>query len=361
LASSEAAGPPTQGQWIHADLFGPSVPAGSRLTLGEGCTDLEPAEALGAALGVPSLRLKREDRSPTGSHKARYLGYVCSVLVTRGVRQAVISSSGNAAIAAAAYATLGGIRLLSLVSPRTPRVKLEQLRHHRQLTVLSDRPVALLHHAVKNWGLADLRGSVNPLAPNAYRGIAQELLEEAELAGVFLFSSSGAAALGLSQGFAQLLEPAARPQIHVVEGTPGGELTRTWYSAGSHSRDDSRLGEFGSRRSRLAPAVRRAVRQSGGRGWRVGSSDLQDVLDLGNRHGLSTSWEGIAALAAMRQSFSQAGPRSDGSWVALLTGDSSQLAMDPWRAEKLPFPIAESESELDELLTAGGFTRLASL
>jgi hypothetical protein len=357
LASSEAARPPTQGQWIHADLFGPSVPAGSRLTLGEGCTALEPAEELGTALGIPSLRLKRDDYSPTGSHKARYLGYLCSLLASRGVRQAVISSSGNAAVAAAAYASLGGIRLLSLVSPRTPRVKLERLRDYPQLTVVSDHPVALLHHAVQSWGLADLRGSVNPLAPNAYRGIAQELLEEAELAGVFLFSSSGAAALGLSQGFAQLLKPAARPQVHVVEGTPGGELTRPWYSPGSHTPGDSGLGDLGSRRSRLAPAVRRAVRQSGGRGWRVGAGDLEDVFDLGNRQGLSTSWEGIGALAAMRESFTETGPGRSGSWVAILTGDSAQLALEPWRRGELPFPNAESASELDELLIAGGFTR----
>jgi hypothetical protein len=271
----------------------------------------------------------------------------------------VISSSGNAAIAAAAYASLGGLRLLSLVSPRTPRVKLERLRDYSQLTVLSDRPVALLHHAVQNWGLTDLRASVNPLASRAYRGIAQELIENGELAGVFLFSSSGAAALGLSQGFAQLLEPATRPQLHVVEGTPGGELTRTWYSQGS-AMDDSHVGELGSRRSRLAPAVRRAVRESGGRGWRVGASELEDVFDLGNRHGLSTSWEGIATLAAMRQAFSQAGPRRGGRWVAILTGDSAQLDMEPWPADDVPFPVAESESELDELLTAGGFTRLAS-
>jgi threonine synthase len=349
-------GPPSRGQWVHAELFGPSVPAGSQLSLGEGGTPLEPAEALGAALGIPSLRLKREDLSPTGSHKARYLSYLCSSLVASGVRQAVISSSGNAAIAAAAYTSLGGIRLLSLVSPRTPRVKLERLRAYPQLTVLSDRPVALLHHAVQNWGLADLRGSVNPLAPNAYRGIAPELLAEAELAGVFLFSSSGAAALGISQGFAKLLEPADRPQLHVVEGTPGGELTRPWYS-GSSPLEGSHLGELGSRRSRLAPAVRRAVRESGGRGWQVAARELEEIRDLADRRSLSTSWEGIASLAAMRQALSQPGPRRNGSWVALLTGDSAQLDLAPWRAGDIPFPLAESEPELDELLAASGFTR----
>jgi threonine synthase len=351
-------GPSPKGQWIHAELFGPSVPAASRLTLGEGGTSLEPAEALGTALGIPYLRLKREDLSPTGSHKARYLGYLCSTLLARGVGQAVISSSGNAAIAAAAYSALGGIRLLSLVSPRTPRVKLERLRGYPQLTVLSNRPVALLHHAIRTWGLADLRGSVNPLAPNAYRGIASELLAQAEVAGVFLFCSSGAAALGISQGFAELLQPAARPQIHVVEGTPGGELTRSWYPGGSPS-DDSHLGELGSRRSRLAPSVRRAVRESGGRGWRVGASELLETIDLGRRQGLSTSWEGVATLAAMRQAFAQTGHRPSGSWVAVLTGDSSQLDLEPWRGEEMPFPVAESEADLDELLGGAGFTRMA--
>jgi len=354
LADSEAAGPSPQGQWIHAQLFGPSVPAASRLTLGEGGTPLEPAATLGAALGIPALSLKREDLSPTGSHKARYLGYLCSMLLAAGVDQAVISSSGNAAIAAAAYASLGGIRLLSLVSPRTPRVKLERLRAYPQLTVLSNRPVALLHHAVRKWGLADLRGSVNPLAPNAYRGIASELLSAGEIAGVFLFSSSGAAALGISQGFAELLGPGARPQLHVVEGTPGGELTRAWYSSGSHS-DDSHLGELGSRRSRLAPSLRRAVRESGGRGWRVGARELEATRELGDRQGLSTSWEGIATLAAMHQAFSQAGPHPGGIWVAVLTGDSPQLDLEPWRGEELSFPVAESEAELDDLLAGGGF------
>jgi threonine synthase len=357
LASTESAGPSPQGQWIHAELFGPSVPAASRLTLGEGWTSLDPAEGLGAALAVPNLLLKREDLSPTGSHKARYLGYLCSALLAAGTEQAVISSSGNAAIAAAAYASLGGMRLLSLVSPRTPRVKLERLGGYPQLTVLSTRPVALLHHAVREWGMADLRGSVNPLAPNAYRGMAAELLAQAEIAGVFLFSSSGAAALGISQGFAELLGPGAiPPQLHVVEGTPGGELTRPWYSGTSHA-DDTHLGELASRRSRLAPAVRRAVRESGGRGWRVGARELEETRALGDRQGLSTSWEGIATLAAMRQAFSQAGPRPSGSWVAVLTGDSSQLDLEPWRGKAEPFPLAESEAELDGVLTRSGFTR----
>ncbi len=358
MPGSELAGAEPLGQWIHAELFSVSLPAGSRLSLGEGGTPLEPAEELGEALGIPSLQLKREDLSPTGSHKARCLGLLCSLLVAAGDRQAVISSSGNAAVAAAAYASLGGIRLLSLVSPRTPRVKLDRLRGYPQLTVLSERPVALLHHAVRSWDLADLRGSVNPLAPNAYRGIAAELVGTGALAAVFLFASSGASALGISQGFNQLLPPSERPQLHVVEGSPGGELTRPWYqSTGPASRPESHLGELGSRRSRLSPAVRREVRASGGRGWRVGPAELAGIRELADRHGLRTSWEGLATLAAMREAAAGDQVSRAGSWIAVLTGDAAQLDLEPSRADDRPLPVAESELELDLLLEAAGFTR----
>ncbi|HVB14874.1 MAG TPA: PLP-dependent lyase/thiolase [Candidatus Dormibacteraeota bacterium] len=359
MPDAESGGALPPGQWVHAQLFEISLPTGSRLSLGEGGTPLEPAAELGADLGIPKLQLKREDLNPTGSHKARCLSLLCSDLAASGRRQAVISSSGNAAVAAAAYASLGGIRVLSLVSPKTPRVKLERLRSYPQLTVLSNRPVALLHHAVASWGLSDLRGSVNPLAPNAYRGIAAELMGAKPLAAVFLFSSSGASALGLAQGFDRLLAPAQdRPQLHLVEGSPGGEMTRPWYpgsrpEAGSWSP----LGELRSRRSRLAPAVRRAVRATGGRGWRVEDAELAEVRQLAERRGLRTSWEGLATLAAMRQAAAGADLSREGSWVAVLTGDQAQLDLEPWRADDPLLPTANSEAELDRLLQAAAFTR----
>jgi threonine synthase len=279
-------------------------------------------------------------------------------MIGNGERQAVISSSGNGAIAAAAYASLGGIRVLSLVSPRTPRVKLERLRIYQQLTVLSDSPVALLHHAVKSWGLSDLRGSVNPLAPNAYRGIAAELAAAGPVGAVFLFSSSGASALGLAQGMAQLRPAGQVPQQHVVEGSPGGELTRPWYPAGPPSAGgQSILGELGTRRSRLAPAVRRAVRGTGGRGWQVSAAEAETVRQLAAQHGVQTSWEGLATLAAMRQAAAGPDPKPDGPWVAVLTGDEAQIDREPRRPEDPELPMANSTEDLDRLLAEGGFTR----
>ncbi|HVC22393.1 MAG TPA: pyridoxal-phosphate dependent enzyme [Candidatus Dormibacteraeota bacterium] len=351
-----------QGQWIHARLFGVSLPAASQLSLGEGMTPLAAAAELGSELGIPNLMLKREDLSPTGSHKARSLSLLCSVLLASGGRQAVISSSGNAAIAAAAYASLAGLRMLSLVSPRTPRLKLQRLEIYQQLTVLSDRPVGLLHHGVRDWGLSDLRGSVNLLAPNAYRGIAAELVQEEPLAAVFVFSSSGACALGIAQGMEQLLAPGQRPALHVVEGAPGGELTRPWYpSSHQQLREESLPGELGTHRSRRAPALRREVRRSGGRGWRVGAREAEEVREVAARHGVRTSWEGLATLAAMRQAAASAPPVAEGRWVAVLTGDESQLDQEPRQhSGDPPLPTANTEEELDRLLEGAAFTKPGS-
>jgi len=264
----------------------------------------------------------------------------------------VISSSGNAAVAAASYCTPAGIRLLSLVSPRTPEVKLRALLRRPQLVVVTETPVALLHHAVESWGMADLRGSTNPLAAGAYRGIAAELAQQGAWDAVFVFCNSGATALGLHQGFTRLLGITGRPQIHPVEATPGGELTRPWYPRGQHY-PASGVGHLGTKRSRLAPTVRRAVRESGGRGWRVDRPQMEGVLQIAQSAGLTTSWEGLAALSAASQHARQGG---GGRTVVLLTGASAQLDLRPAERPGELAPAAADAFELDRLLESAGFT-----
>ena len=340
---------PGPGQWGHAALFQASVPSPARLSLGEGWTPLQAARALGLELGIAELWLKREDLSPTGSHKARSLGLMVSDLKARGISQAVISSSGNAAVAAAAYCSLAGIRLLSLVSPRTAAVKLSALLRQPQLVVVSEHPVALLHHAVTAWGMADLRTSTNPLGSAAYRGIAAELVPQGPWQDVFAFANSGATVLGLADGFKLLLAASERPRMHLVEAAPGGELTRAWYPRAQRLAA-SGVGDLGTRRSRLAPRVRRAVRESAGWGWRIGRAEMEEVLALCERHGVATSWEGLAALAAAREA---ARTRAGGRWLVVLSGAAEQLDLSPAAAPSVA--AAGTPAELDRILEAAGF------
>jgi threonine synthase len=339
-----------RGQWGHADLFEASVPAAAQLSLGEGWTPLQAALQLGRELGMPDLWLKREDLSPTGSHKVRSLGLMVSDLKARGISQAVISSSGNAALAAAAYCSLAGIRLLSLVSPRTPAVKLLRLLSQPQLVVVTEHPVSLLHHAATTWGMADLRASTNPLGTAAYRGIAAELAPERRWRAVFAFANSGATVLGIEEGFARLLPASQLPQVHLVEAAPGGELTRAWY--GRQERlPASGVGDLGTRRSRLAPRARRAVRATGGRGWRITKPEMEVVRASMEGLGLATSWEGMAALAAVGQWAQRGQP---GPVAVVLSGAAEQVDLRP--ASPLTAPHAITPGELDRILLGAGFT-----
>ena len=85
------------------------------LTLGEGNTPLQENAALAAWAGVSRLWLKREDVNPTGSHKDRGAVVQIAACIERGQQVAVISSSGNAALAAATYGRLGGVTVVALL------------------------------------------------------------------------------------------------------------------------------------------------------------------------------------------------------------------------------------------------------
>ncbi len=325
-------GPEDRARW--------SLPSEVGSTLGEGRTQLVPAPALGRALGVADLWLKREDGNPTGSHKDRALAIQCAALRASG-RPGVLSSSGNGAVAAAAYAALEGVPVVVLVSPRTPEVKLRALARYPGILLVSPAPVACLRRAVDAFGCEDLRPSVHPLAPMAYRAIAWEL--ESGLAGdravdaVFAFASSGATMVGLAEGFGD--RPGGGPQLHAVRG--------------SGAAGGGRPFELGAQRGRRHGAVRRLVGASGGRSWPVDAAGLEPIRVLAAACGVTTSWEGIAVLAAIRQAAQLLGGRRV---AALLTGEAAQLdcAPDPTPLGRSGLDWVGDVAALDRRLVAAG-------
>lgn len=85
----------------------------SQITLNEGFTRSEVID-----LGNSSkLFIKREDLNPTGSWKDRGTAYKLSKLINNDVKEAVISSSGNAAISYLKYATENDFKMHVVVSP----------------------------------------------------------------------------------------------------------------------------------------------------------------------------------------------------------------------------------------------------
>ncbi len=97
------------------------------ITLGEGWTPLLRAHNLGLMLGNPNIFIKDERQGPTGSFKDRQAAIAVSVMKEAGIREAVVSSTGNVAIAYSAYSARAGIKLWVFVTSSVPADKMREV------------------------------------------------------------------------------------------------------------------------------------------------------------------------------------------------------------------------------------------
>src|SRR5579864_8356382 len=82
--------------WRYAELL-PLEDFARRVSIGEGFTPIIRAEGLQTALHQPTIFIKDERQSPTGSFKDRQGALSVSMLKAHGIRECVLASTGNAA------------------------------------------------------------------------------------------------------------------------------------------------------------------------------------------------------------------------------------------------------------------------
>ena len=112
--------------WRYAPLLPLSeVPPG--VPMGEGWSPLLQADNLGLLLGLPHLFIKDERRGPTASFKDRQAAVTTAVLRQAGVREAVVASTGNVALAYSAYCARLGIQLWAFLTSRVPAAKMHEV------------------------------------------------------------------------------------------------------------------------------------------------------------------------------------------------------------------------------------------
>jgi len=176
---------------------------------------------------------KREDKSAVGSHKFRALEFQISRLVDAGIERAVLSSSGNAAIAASRILPAESkLKLFIFLSEKTPVAKLTALDFSKNCVfVLSDRPLRMAKYAAKHFKISDLRPSVDPNAVVGFRSLGFEIFEQnPRVANIFSFATSGASARGIAEAFEILVKSGDRksaPKIFAVgsSGKLAGNLS----------------------------------------------------------------------------------------------------------------------------------------
>jgi len=146
---------------------------------------------------IDHLYFKREDLNPTGSAKDRALPLQIQNLIQKKYQNAVISSTGNAAISASFYCQQANIPLTVFVSPKINPAKLSLIKGH---IIKSLQPISDAVKFSKSNNAYLLRQSTDPSAQMGYAQIAKELSEQLpQITSLFIPVGSGTTLLGISK------------------------------------------------------------------------------------------------------------------------------------------------------------------
>lgn len=149
---------------------------------GEGGTPLLPAPHLGQMAGLRHVYIKDETRGPTGSLKDRQAAVAVAALREHGIREVVIASTGNVAIAYSAYCARAGIRLWAFLTSLVPADKMNEVAlygtHVVKVTGTYDQAKSLAADFAQAHGLMVERGARSIAALESMKTMAFEIAEQ---------------------------------------------------------------------------------------------------------------------------------------------------------------------------------------
>lgn len=281
------------------------------------------AKALDLKSGV-KLYFKREDLHPLGSHKGRSIPYMIDSYIGEGKSHFAISSSGNAALAAALYikklnADGESLKLTILVGEHINSDKLarlEELADDSIHIVRTERPLQALFTMTKDPEVQGLRQSTDDRALAGYEALAQELLEIPDLRAIFIGTSSGTTAQALAEYFTKINNPL---EVHIVQTMschPLSDAFENIDSTNEVSIADAIVDHTALRKTTLIPLIKK----TGGRGWTVTNEIIRGAQDLTERHTDTTISPNSALSVAGIMSAGYADWKFKGSIACLITG-----------------------------------------
>jgi threonine synthase len=230
--------------WRYAPLLPLSeIPPG--VPMGEGWSPLLPADNLGLLLGLPHLFIKDERRGPTASFKDRQAAVTTAVLRLAGVREAVVASTGNVALAYSAYCARLGIQLWAFLTSRVPAAKMHEVALYGtqvvKVTSTYDQAKELAAEFAARHGYYFDRATSSVASVESMKTIAFEIaqqLGEADGAGSWRAPdwyvqavSGGLGPYGVLKGFGELHAMGLidhLPRIAVIQVEGCNPMVRAW-------------------------------------------------------------------------------------------------------------------------------------
>jgi len=280
---------------------------------------------LNEALGC-EVFLKREDLHKYKSQKGRSIPIMIKRYAKDGHTHFVISSSGNAAIAAALAAqnhnrnnpqlpiTLD-IFIGQNIDPKKQQILERECNGDGIIIKQVERPKQHAFQIDKSGEAKSLRQSTDDLALEGYLSLAQDLSKIPNLQAVFVPTSSGTTAQGLALGFKEL---GKEIQIHVVQTTSVHPISDEFDSV--ESSEDSDAGAIVDKIAHRKAALVDEIKTSGGHGWIVTNDQIKNARRLVRE----TTKIDISANSALAVAGLQKALTSDWKWdgvvACLITG-----------------------------------------
>ncbi|MDX2163534.1 MAG: threonine synthase [bacterium] len=208
------------GLWRYHEVL-PLYDARNIVSLGEGGTPLIKSRALAASLGLKHLYFKDERQGPTASFKDRQAAVAISALKEIGVDEVVVASTGNVAIAYAAYGARAGIKVWAFFPSLTPGDKMREAALYGaeviKITGTYDQTKEIAARFAKRKGIFLDRGIKSVAAIEAMKTMAYEIGEQLgyELDGGRTWRapdwfiqgvSGGMGPIGVGKGFREMLD-----------------------------------------------------------------------------------------------------------------------------------------------------------
>jgi len=197
--------------WRYQDVLPLNTPSSVDLYPAGG-TPLWLSQRFAPPLGLDSVYVKDERYGPTSSFKDRQAAGAVAAMLENGIREAVIASTGNAAVAYAAACARAGIKLWVFMTSLVPQEKLrEAALFGAEVIRVSgnyDQTKQIASQFAQRRHLLYDRGATSIPARESMKTIAYEIVEQLGWqapAWYIQAVSGGLGPLGVYQGFKELL------------------------------------------------------------------------------------------------------------------------------------------------------------
>ncbi|MBN2116826.1 MAG: pyridoxal-phosphate dependent enzyme [Anaerolineales bacterium] len=197
--------------WRYQDVLPLNAPASLDLYPAGG-TPLWLSQRFAPPLGLDSVYIKDERYGPTSSFKDRQAAGAVAAMLENGIREAVVASTGNAAVAYAAACARAGIKLWVFMTSLVPQEKLrEAALFGAEVIRVSgnyDQTKQIASQFAQRRHLLYDRGATSIPARESMKTIAYEIVEQLGWKAPDWYVqavSGGMGPLGVYHGFKELL------------------------------------------------------------------------------------------------------------------------------------------------------------